>query len=676
MQLFKATIIPAALFFALLVSLPVQAQEVTELESITVTANKMEEDVQDVSASTTVFSTKNIEDLRIESISDVAAFTPNFMVYENGVSGANAPSMRGLYADIHSHSVSAGMYVDGVPVLNGMAYEQELLDIERIEVLKGPQGTLYGKSTEAGVVNIITRQPGNTFSGNISGEAGIDQKQKIAVALSGPIKKDKFYFGISALHDQKDGWVERVNSDNTVDDIERWYGSAKLRYTPLENLDITLKGTILKYDDGQPHLNLSPMGAAMYGLAPPEDRKTDPSFQGYNKMKTFSESLMVDWHITENLKLTSITAYRKTDFDARGDYDFNQPTLLHFFNNNSLSKLSEEFRISSSGTSIKWVAGLYGDKDEIASDYSIDSSIPGMAMNVDDDKLEGKSGSAFAHVSVPAGEKLTILGGLRYDYQEKEFKSPGYAISIDDEWSEISPKIGFEYRISPAIMTYVTVSKGYLSGGFNPYAHDADYLSYDEEKLWSYEIGAKNTFFNNRLILNSAVFYMDIDDVQVHQLIDSARSYTTNAAKATSKGFELELAAIPVRGLTITAGFGYSDVEFDEFKDTAGDYKGNKKPYAPEYTFNLGVQYRSITGFYCRADMTGYGEMYTDKANTYKRDAYELVNAKIGYEANNFDVYLYGKNVFDKKYDSSYGDGFYTNYSKPAEAGVTMTYRF
>ena len=127
----------------------------------------------------------------------------------------------------------------------------------------------------------------------------------------------------------------------------------------------------------------------------------------------------------------------------------------------------------------------------------------------------------------------------------------------------------------------------------------------------------------------------------------------------------------------MTAGFAYTDIEFDEFKDTAGDYQGNKTTYAPEYTFNIGAQYRWENGFYARADLIGYGEMYFDKANQYKRDPYQIVNAKIGYEAEHYDIYLYGKNIFDEKYDSyGYYSGYYTLYSDPGEVGLQVTYRF
>jgi outer membrane receptor protein involved in Fe transport len=124
-------------------------------------------------------------------------------------------------------------------------------------------------------------------------------------------------------------------------------------------------------------------------------------------------------------------------------------------------------------------------------------------------------------------------------------------------------------------------------------------------------------------------------------------------------------------------GFGYTDIEFDDFEDVLGDYEDNDNPFAPEYTFNIGAQYRHYSGFYARADLIGYGKMYFDKANDYSRDAYEIVNAKIGYEAKHFDIYLYGKNLFDEEYDSDeYYGGMYTIYSDPGEIGLQLVYRF
>ena len=170
---------------------------------------------------------------------------------------------------------------------------------------------------------------------------------------------------------------------------------------------------------------------------------------------------------------------------------------------------------------------------------------------------------------------------------------------------------------------------------------------------------------------------MEIDDMQVNEAVSPLESYMTNAAEATGKGVELEITARVFEGLSLMAGFGYTDIEFDDFEDALGDYEDNDNPWAPEYTFNIGAQYRHYSGFYARCDLIGYGEMYFDKANDYSRDAYEIVNAKIGYEAKHFDIYLYGKNLFDEEYDSNgYYGGFYTIYSDPGEVGLQLVYRF
>ena len=651
-----------------------QAEEFITLEPITVTANKIEENEQEVSSSLTVFSGDTVDELKMDGIYDVSSFTPNFTIIESGGPGTNTPSIRGMSADLHTGTTAVGLYVDGVPVLGGIGYEQALIDVERIEVLKGPQGTLYGKGAEAGIVNIITRAPDNDMRLPVSVELGVDGKFKAAGTISGPIVRDTFYGSLSLLHDQKDGWVEDTSGD-TVDDLEQNYVAAKLRFTPTDDLDLTLSGTYFKYDNGQPHMNLSESGAMMYGLPAPQDRVTSPSFDGYDKSSTTSLALRAKYQISDTMQLTSVTAYRYHSMNSDIDYDFSEPEFLHYRMKNENKRLSEELRVSSVETPVKWIVGIYADTDKFSDDYAASSIIPEQSATVDDAVNEGNSWSAFAHVDIPFGD-FSVLGGIRYDYQEREFDQPSFGISHEEEWSEFSPKIGIEYRISEEIMTYATVSKSYLSGGFNAYAMEPQYVSFDEEKLWSYEIGIKNTFLDDRLILNAAAFYMDITDAQVYEQVSPVIPHTTNAAEVTSKGFEIEVMYVPVQGLTLETGFGYVDATFEQFSDILGDYKGNKKPFAPEYTFNFGATYRSSSGLYCGANIVGTGKMYIDKANELEQDAFELVNAKIGYETDNFDVYLYGKNIFDKEYDRPYTGDVWVVYSRPAEYGATLTYRF
>lgn len=655
-----------------------------KLETMTVTAEKQEENVQDVPVSITAFDEQDIEDKNIESLGELADFVPNFLLNYDGASGMNSPAMRGIYVPAEFLTVSTGLFIDGVPILTSTGFEYSMLDIERVEVLRGPQGTLYGKNTEAGAINIITRQPDNDFRGKLfaeaarllSAETGDRLKDEFTLNLSGPIQTDKLFFGIAGKFYQKDGFMENTTTGDAPDDREHWFGRAHLRWTPMDRLDISFIASILDYNDGAGNMSLTEYGASMFGLPPFEDRKDSANLQGSNKASSNTQSLNMTYDFGNSLILTSVTARRMYNDRSIMDWDFSPMTLMHGDKDNKYAKISQELRLASSSENLKWLVGFYYDHDHNEINMKTDSVFPPMASTKDRD-FRGDAYAVFGQINYALTEGFHLIGGLRYEVQEQEYENNILNTTTDDSWNDISPKLALEYHFTPALMTYASVAKGYRSGGFNTVATDPRYASYDEETLWSYEIGSKNAFFDNRLILNGCIFYMDINDMQVTEAVSTMESYLSNAAKATGKGFELEMTAKVTEGLSVMAGFGYTDIEFKTFKDALGDYEGNKNPYAPDYTFNIGVQYRHGSGFYARADVIGCGKMYFDKANKYSRDPYQTVNAKVGYETEHFDFYLYGKNIFDKEYNSyGYYDGYYIIYSDPGEAGVQLVYRF
>ncbi len=658
--------------------------EVEQLDTITVTAQKQEENVQDVPMGVTVFSTQDIEDKKIDSLRDIADLVPNFYLNYEGVSGMNAPSMRGIYAPATTLIASAGLFIDGVPVLSPAGFEDLMLDVERVEVLRGPQGTLYGKNTETGAINIITRQPDNEFRGRLSAEAGkllsVETgdgiKTAFTASLSSPIQKDKLFFGFAGKFYQQDGFIENTLTGDSADDKAHGFGRAHLRWTPTDRLDISLIASMLEYDDDAPNMSFTDTGSAMFGLPSSEYRKVSPDFEGSNKANSNSQSLKIKYDFSDALALTSITARRVYNDEADTDWDFSSSRLMHSNKDNQYTKISQELRLDSSSEKLNWLAGLYYDNDKNEFNVLTESDIPAFA-SIGDRDFTGDAYAIFGQAGYAFTQKLKLTGGLRYEIQNQEYENYVSGTNTDDSWDEISPRLAVEYRFTPAWMTWVSATKGYRSGGFNTFAADPAYVSYEEEKLWSYEVGSKAAFLNNRLILNACLFYMDITDMQVMDAVSPTDSYLTNAAEATSMGIELEMTARVTDSLTLMAGFGYTDVEFDEFTDALGDYTGNKNPYAPEYTFNIGAQYRHELGFYARVDLVGYGEMFLDKFNRYSREAFQIVNAKIGYETDHFDIYLYGKNIFDEEYDSvGYYDGYYTVYSDPGEVGLQLTYRF
>ncbi len=626
--------------------------ESTTLDSITVTAQKTEENVQDVPISMTVLDSLEIEDRKIEKVTDIALATPGLSFVNMNYSGWAFPVMRGLGSG-WTLSSSTTMFVDGIPVVNYMGFDEVLMDIERIEILKGPQGTLYGKDTEAGAINVITRQPGNDVEGKVSMQLGSDNKREYAFSTAGPIIKDKLFIRLSGRHYEKDGQISNTYLGGMIDDQSNNYGKLQLRATPSDDLEISLISSFLKYGNSGPGYNSASATA----------KEISSDIHGYDNSEIVSHALKTKYRMGK-YQIEGLVTQREYKGDSLTDLDFSTSSSYHNQVESSYKKRSGELRLSSVFGKLNWLIGIYGDKDE---DY-----LKGTLAQTQGQYRDDQSIGLFAHADYQITGKLSFTGGIRYDYDDKTLQEG--TDDLANTYDAFSPKVAVNYNLTENSMLYTTVSKGYKSGGFDLLAPEGQ-KEYDMETLTNYELGTKNTFLNNTLLINLALYYMDISDMQVRTQVNmGANSYITNAAKSTSQGLELEIRYRISPSLEIFGGLGINQTEFDEYSDFAGDYSGNTNPYAPKYSGNIGAQYRSSNGFFVRCDLSGYGKTYLDKANEYVRDAYAVVNGKIGYEMDSFDIYLYADNLFDKEYDSRQQGLVY--YSQPQEIGVQLTYRF
>lgn len=643
----------------------IYAKDIKNLETITVTAQKIEENIQKVPISMSVFDEFSLEDKSIDTVADIAKYTPGLQIV-TGAALKSAPSMRGLYSNYTTRSSVAGLFVNGIPITRGTGFDETLLDIERVEVLKGPQGTLYGKNTEVGAINVITKKPGNETQGKVKGTFGSDNKKELSFNASGPIVKDKLYIGIAGKHYEKDGYIKNTNTGKSEDDRKHNYGKINLRYTPSDDLELSLISSKIKYEDG----------GTTFGSTKMNEREVSSDFEAFNNSDVWMTSFNILYNINQNLSFTSITSHREHKEIKSDDFDYtnNYSKRFHVVSNNNYKSFSQELRVNYEEDNIKLVTGLFYDKADMNYDKDNDkwqfSSISKTLQNVKSDSL-----GVFSHLTYNLNEKLSILGGLRFDNDKQTFKDSTQTIEYDED--EISPKIGLTYDISKDMMSYLTISKGYRSGGFNIFAPTSDLKTFDTETLYSYEIGFKGSILDNRISYDTAIYYMDIDDMQVNQFIDATTVVKTNAAKATSKGIEASLNFQANDTIKLFAGASYNDIKYDKYNNGKTDYSGKRTTYAPKYNFNLGALYRTDNGYYASADISGYGDMYLDSANKYKRDAYELVNTKVGYEQEDYDIYLYAKNLFDKTYDTvGIYSGTYTDYSPSREIGIQLAYRF
>ena len=678
---------------------PAQAQETTDqesgkrkhrLEELTVTAQKREEDPQKVPMALDALSDLAVEDSMIATSMDLTRLAPN--VHMKDTPYENVIVIRGVSSFSSSLTSPAAYYVNGVGYALHYMHDNELLDVERIEILKGPQGTLYGRNSESGVINIITKQPGNEFRAKLLAEYGNYNSYRTMGAISGPVVKDQLYLGLATQYKYTDGYCTNLyDDDDQSANKSHFNGRATLRWTPTHQWDISLIADMVDNNDR--------VGCYHFAVG---GHPTDPFEVNHDEDERFDEQgntqvLNVNYK-TEAFRITSVTstAYRTYTKNNDADNWVDETNSLYNEYTNADRLYSQELRISSPDQgAFQWLAGLYGFHEQT------DLDILNMNRTTDTKRshfitdIETQGFAVFGQATYTLLDILHATVGLRYDYQdlsgENVNKVSGLELQEDLEFNEFLPKFSLSCDIAPGVMAYATVARGYLAGGYNWCQNPRETtFTYEPEYSWNYETGLKTTWLNNKLMANLSLFYITIDDKQVSIVEPETKLNTiANAAKAYSYGLEVQLKAQPVAGLEIFANFGFNQAKFDEFMSSGWnssytevvtqDMSGNYLPFAPEITYNAGIQYRAANGFMARADLYGTGKFYADPANTAEQEGYELVNLKVGHEGKNWDVYFWVKNLFDQEYTtwmSTSGSVIYALDGPPRTFGVTVAYRF
>jgi iron complex outermembrane receptor protein len=665
-----------------------------ELDTVTVTAEKREEDLQKVPGSVTALSEGQIQDAGMEKTEDIAGYTPNLQITDFGC--VSYYTMRGL-SNTTLGEPSVGVYVDGVPYSDTFTYNTSLNDVERIEVLRGPQGTLYGKIAQAGVINIITKKPtDNIWQGRAAFGFGNYDSTNYLFSVNGPLQNDRLFLSVAGDWQQREGFMDNTYLGTNPDQKEEYNGRASLRWLPADDWDVTLSLSAAKTDNGC--------------IAVVPVTQQEPSFDvaltDDGEIKSTSNNWALNLkHQTPRYVLTAITTARNWEMDPYWmDFDMTALDCYYSFSSIDIEQFSQELRWQSPETAGKWqwLAGLYYENKQTdvneGSKYGddialLDASYSGYEGMVDRQVsgLDDSSAALFGQVSYALNEKAKVTLGNRLQQDRREIEhthcyetssgnSQVGAYSASDTFTNVLPKASWDYQFDANKTTYVSVGKGYKSGGFSRAADGAEDAKFDPEESWNYEVGLKSVWLQNRLTANLAFFMIKTDDYQVTRSITTTSVTVLNAARTTTEGIELEVNARPLRGLDLSGAIGYLHARFDEFTDPddGTDYSDNKINGVPEYTCSLAAQYRAFKGLFTRAEWRLVGSMYWDEANSSKQDAYQVVNLKIGYETGNYEIYLYGKNVFDEKYyTGTIGMGsLYGKLGDPRTYGFLVSRRF
>jgi iron complex outermembrane receptor protein len=675
-------------------------------------------------------SEETIRNANIFTIDDVADHTPGFTI-SNYNPVVPQPFIRGIGSTQNDagSDASIGVFMDGVYVGRAGGYRADMYDLQRVEVLRGPQGTLFGRNVAGGALNIISNAPSREFAGDVELTAGDYDLRGIKGMVNGPLARD-FAGRIAFSVHERDGVTDNTVTGSELQDRDNKSVRGRLLWEPSSTFSANLiadyseddlKGPAARNFIGDPATMMESVGlGALTPLLLPSSKdpfKIEADIDGRAKREMYSGTLQLDWDISLGT-ITSITGFRHNDFDYLDDvfglaFDPGSglDPLLTDKTDEDSDQFTQELRITAVSGALAWTAGLYY-LDEDVDQLEVFSPL-GVPVSYDQ-RADTTSYAVFAHASVPFNDKWAITAGGRYSYDEKDFDLTtegteiGFGLltpdpldpdagavpfdaSDDDSWSKFTPKVSIEYTPNDQVFSYLTWSQGYKSGGYNGVATNftAATTPFDEETVNNYEIGVKTDFLDNRMRLNLAAFYMDYEDLQV--FVASYEStvglFVENAGEADIYGVEAEYFYAPTERLNLSLTYAWLDAEVGD-NEIEGVEEGNTLSRSPEHAASAAAQYLWPLGDFgdllLRADYAWQDKIYFDSANSElsAQDSYGLLHLRAALQGRaGWELALWAKNVTDEEYwvhtfDSSFGSdlGASVIQGSPRIWGVTGRY--
>ncbi|TSD67268.1 TonB-dependent receptor [Inquilinus sp. KBS0705] len=682
----------------------------TSLDEVVVTAQKREEEVQNVPISISTLSAKQVQDYRVWNLKDITAIVPNLYSANPG-DNRNVTGVRGIATTSYDPAIAT--YIDGVNQFGLDTYIPQLFDVERVEVLRGPQGTLYGRNAMGGVINIVTKQPTNQTTGFAEVNFGNYGQQRYSLGLRTPLVKDKLYLGVAGLYNGFDGFYTNTFNNTKLDKQHSFMGNYYLKYLATEDFSLTLNvKNYANRNNGPFALSSSPGDA----ISSPFEVNQNATTKMIDNI--FNASLAANYS-GSNVNFTSVSTYQKNYryYTVPIDGDFSPIDAVTVVNNygpkfNKVEVATQEFRFSSpaSASNLKWTAGLYGfyrySPTKSGTHFGADAAAVGSPLTdftSINSNIEHSYGTAvFGQLVYTIDPKWDLTAGLRYDYEHKkemvrgEFQPDGAdPITTQNDTSStasfkaFTPKLSIAYHASENNNLYASYSRGFRAGGISQLGSDPSsppLRAYKPEYSNNYEVGSKNQFFNNRLRFNLSLFYILVNDAQVPTLIlPDAITVTKNAGKLSSKGAEAEIAATVLKGLDISYSFGYTHARYTDLQvpnnGAVVNLKGNHQVYTPDVTSMLALQYgyaldNAQTRLIARGEWRYLGKQYFDLANQIEQKGYSVFNARLGVSTKRYDVFVWGSNLSNKHYiDYAYDFGA-SHLGNPKTYGVTLRTNF
>ena len=656
------------------------------LDSIVVSSFKLPNKTWAVPVAATSMNAKTMERRQIVDMKDFSATIPNFIMVNRDTRLTSSVFIRGIGSLINTPAVA--MYVDGVPHFEKSSFDINLAEIDNITFLRGPQGTLYGRNAMGGIILVNTTSPFVRQGTTIKLRYGSYNDAMIAFSHLDKIN-EQFAYGISGNYNHNDGFIENVYKNEKADRLNTGTLNLRLEWRPTNSLSV-------RFLNG---FEYTRQGAFAYGVVDTVKNYVDSvslDHDSYYDRKIYDSGLQIDYH-NSVFWLRSQTSFQLLNDEYNVDQDASAKDLYYAIQGEKQRLVSEEINIKNLNESwYNWNFGLFAFNHNIDRSTDVFMNMAKPPYKLVKRYNDYSRGFAVYHQSeFQLTSKLRFVAGIRYDYEHDhsdfiENKVTGSETKLNNQYdspltfTQWTPKFSLQYWLNSDNQVYATVSKGYKTGGFNTVFESEDERTFGPETSWNYEIGAKTSFFEKKLFVEAALFYIDIKNQQIKQLLDLQGLKVHNAGNTVSKGAELSLRANPIRNLSLSASYGYTHATFKDYVyNSTVNYAGNFLPFIPKHTLSINLEkifpYQSAISdqILFNVGYTGMGEIYWSENNETKQPFYGTLDAGLGTNKGKVNFTLWAKNMTDTKYLGYYFVSSGRKLGKPGKpftAGVSLSY--
>lgn len=681
-----------------------QAPPATEritLPEVTVTAQKEPAKAQDLPVSLTAITSDVITRAGISFISDAALMAPNTVFTEFTARKLSNARFRGIGSSPANPAITT--YMDGVPVLHANASSFELLDVDQIEFVRGPQSALFGRNTLGGLVNISSTRPNLTrWTGRLQAPLGDNGTREVRGTISGPLSQT-VALSLAAGRAERDGFTTNALTGNLLDSREGTFGKAQLMWTPNGQWESRLIVSGERSRDGD------------YALSDLAGLRQNPfttmrDYEGYQNRDIRSATFITRFE-GDKASVTSTTGYLRWETVDATDLDYTPLDLVRRKNDEEAAQFTQEVRVASTpgsnltlspSATLSWQIGAVMFSQNYDTD-AVNTFAPFLlspflgfpiTQHSPQGSIDDRGFGGFAQATIDFSNRVQFAVGARADRETKEamlstFYDPQIApptpVNQKVTYTNVSPNASVTVMATADSILYATAGRGYKAGGFNPTAPPGS-EAYGEELTWTFEAGSKNTFAGGRLQLNAALFYIDWSDLQLNLPIPQAPGafYIANVGGATSRGAELELLARAAPGVDVFGSLGLTRARFGAGSMSNGaDVEDKDLPFTPDVTASAGVQFtraiNATVSAFGRAEVVRHGTFFYDDANSASQEAYTLANFRAGVDVKGVTIEGWIRNAFDTRYIPvafAYGNfapsGFVGEMGRPRTLGVTL----